>query len=44
MIQTWEPYPSRIVPESDPNTMTGYLKWFVEQREHGGRGMDGRPD
>jgi hypothetical protein len=34
MIQTWNPNPVRIVPESDPDTMTGYLKWFVEQ---GGR-------
>jgi hypothetical protein len=31
MIQTWEANPSRIVPESDPDTMTGYLKWFIEQ-------------
>ena len=31
MIQTWESNPSRIVPEADPGTMTGYLKWFVEQ-------------
>jgi hypothetical protein len=31
MIQTWEPFPSHIVPESDPNSMTGYLKWFLLQ-------------
>jgi len=30
MIQTWEANPARIAPESDPDTMTGYLKWFVE--------------
>lgn len=30
VIQTWTPNPARIVPESDPSTMTGYLKWFVE--------------
>jgi hypothetical protein len=30
VIQTWSPNPIRIVPESDPSTMTGYLKWFVE--------------
>jgi hypothetical protein len=29
VIQTWTPNPVRNVPESDPNTMTGYLKWFV---------------
>jgi hypothetical protein len=33
MIQTWETNPVRLVPESDPDTMTGYLKWFVA---HGG--------
>jgi hypothetical protein len=25
MIQTWDSNPSRIVPETDPDTMTGYL-------------------
>jgi hypothetical protein len=29
IIQTWTPNPVRNVPESDPDTMTGYLKWFV---------------
>ena len=29
VIQTWSPHPVRITPESDPTTMTGYLKWFV---------------
>jgi hypothetical protein len=33
VIQTWQPYPVRNVPESDPDTMTGYLKLFIE---HGG--------
>jgi hypothetical protein len=31
MIQTWDSNPTRIVPESDPTTMTGYLKWFIER-------------
>jgi len=31
MIQTWNPNPVRNVPESDPSTMTGYLKWYVQQ-------------
>ena len=31
VIQTWSPNPVRIVPEDDPTTMTGYLKWFVER-------------
>jgi hypothetical protein len=31
MIQTWEANPSRIVPENDPDTMTGLLKWVVER-------------
>ena len=30
MIQTWDANPSRIVPESDPDTMTGFLKWFAQ--------------
>lgn len=34
MIQTWETNPSRIVPETDPTTMTGFLKWFVERPGH----------
>jgi len=34
MIQTWETYPVPIVPESNPDTMTGYLKWFVEHASH----------
>ena len=31
-LQTWNPHPINLVPESDPTTMTGYLKWFVERR------------
>ena len=31
MIQTWDPNPSRIVPESNPDTMASYLKWFIER-------------
>jgi hypothetical protein len=34
MIQTWDPNPSRIVPESDPNAMTDYLKWYLERLHH----------
>jgi hypothetical protein len=37
MIQTWESAPSRIVPESDPDTMAGYLKWYVQRTEGGER-------
>jgi hypothetical protein len=33
MIQTWNPNPARIVPESDPSAMTGYLKWYVQHSE-----------
>jgi hypothetical protein len=32
VIQTWNPNPVRIVPEDDPTTMTGYLKWFVSRK------------
>ena len=35
VIQTWTPNPVRIVPETDPTTMTGYLKWFVERTARG---------
>jgi hypothetical protein len=31
MIQTWDPNPVRTTPETDPDTMTGYLKWFVDR-------------
>jgi hypothetical protein len=34
VIQTSGPNPIRIVPESDPSTMTGYLQWFVEHAAH----------
>lgn len=29
VIQTWNPNPVRIVPETDPATMAGYLKWYI---------------
>jgi hypothetical protein len=29
-IQTWSPNPVHIVPESSPDTMTGFLKWYVQ--------------
>jgi hypothetical protein len=35
VIQTWSPNPIRILPESDPTTMTGYLKWFIEHTRAG---------
>lgn len=31
VIQSWSPNPVRDLPETDPTTMTGYLKWFIEQ-------------
>ena len=34
VIQTSSPNPVRILPESDPSTMKGYLKWFVERTGH----------
>jgi hypothetical protein len=33
VIQTWNPRPVRILPESDPTTMTGFLNWYVDQRQ-----------
>lgn len=30
VIQTWQAFPLRDIPESDPDTMAGYLKWFIE--------------
>lgn len=29
VIQSWNPQPDRNLPESDPSSTTGYLKWFV---------------
>ncbi len=31
VIQSWSAQPERDLPESDPSTMAGYLKWFVTQ-------------
>ncbi len=28
-IQSWNPKPSRILPEGDPTTTSGFLKWYV---------------
>ena len=28
-IQSWTPKPVRILPESDPTTTSGFLKWYV---------------
>jgi hypothetical protein len=33
VIQTWDPYPSHILPEDDSSTMTGFLKWFIERSQ-----------
>jgi hypothetical protein len=30
MIQSWNPNPTKILPENNPYTMTGFLKWYVE--------------
>jgi hypothetical protein len=35
-IQTWSPNPVHIVPESSPDTMTGFLKWYVQTNESRG--------
>jgi hypothetical protein len=32
MIQTWNPNPVRILPETDPTTMSGFLKWYIDQK------------
>jgi hypothetical protein len=31
MIQTWDPNPVRTAPETDPDTMAGFLKWFLDR-------------
>lgn len=34
LLESWHPNPVRITPESDPTTMTGYLKWYVTTHPH----------
>ena len=29
VIQSWDKRPGRVLPESDPTTMTGFLKWYI---------------
>jgi len=31
IVQSWYPYPKRIVPETDPTTMTGLVKAVIEK-------------
>jgi hypothetical protein len=31
VIANWTPHPSRNLPESDPNTLTGFLHWYERQ-------------
>ena len=31
VLQTWNPNPHFILPESDGNTMSGFLKWYVSR-------------
>ena len=37
MVANWTPYPSRNLPQSDPDTLTSVLAWYLRQhREDGG--------
>lgn len=31
VIQSWNARPTRVLPESDPSTMTGFLNWYVRR-------------
>ena len=31
IVQSWHPHPERIVPETDPNTLTGLVKRVIER-------------
>jgi hypothetical protein len=31
MVANWTPHPSRNLPESDPETLTSLLKWYVDR-------------
>jgi hypothetical protein len=31
---TWNPFPKRLLPETDPTTMTGLIRWYVSRLEH----------
>lgn len=32
VIQSWSPYPKRVLPETDPTTMTGLINQYVSSR------------
>jgi hypothetical protein len=32
IIQSWNRNPVRLFPETDPSTMTGFLKWYINNR------------
>jgi hypothetical protein len=38
-IANWTPHPARNLPQSDPDTMTSVLAWYL--RQHGANGRDG---
>jgi hypothetical protein len=41
MVANWTPHPSRNLPQSDPETLTSVLTWYLQQHEREDR--DGRP-
>ena len=32
VIQSWATYPKRVLPETDPKTMTGLIDQYLEMR------------
>jgi hypothetical protein len=42
MVANWTPHPSRNLPQSDPQTLTSVLAWYLKQHEANGRDGSGR--
>jgi len=37
MVANWTPHPSRNLPQSDPDTLTSALAWYLQHHDKGGR-------
>jgi hypothetical protein len=42
MVANWTPHPSRNLPQSDPDTLTSVLAWYLQQHEVHDRNGAGR--
>jgi hypothetical protein len=41
-IANWTPHPSRNLPQSDPDSLTSVLGWYLKRHEANGRDRSGR--